>query len=1311
MRRGVLGLGFTTDETNKVAKVVPEGQAASDGLLQVGDVVVAIDGNEIHEGVPLATFVTEEQRKSYEFIVKRRSPELLATIALCPDNHPIWEAVASSQPLQLYAIRADATNGLGLDVSETNVLNRLVPGGTAERTGADWRAGDVLLSVNGEQLAGRSLIDVLVSLDPQWRPYYDFVVLRVGHSEAGGEHNGTSEAVAAQSATRPSSVPPLQLPTACAATAGSTIATLLCITVRRGPGGLGISVDEKNNTVRTIFEGGQAAMDCLLEVGDKVVAIDGNPLYSLPAGAVLAAECSRFEFVVRRQCSAFIDTIKRCPAEHPVRLSLAAGRPLRVHGVKAIAAANHLDLGLTDANNALGLVLTDANVLEQLVPGGAAEVTGGDWNAGDLLLAVDGVGLAGRPLADVLEPGKETYTISVLRECDAAEAKMVATMEEWEARMETAATEPAASALEAAMRAATAKDEAVARAAKEAAAAMPKEEMLGKLAGAAEACLWAALEEEGDKVVRSPTRLLAARRESDEQPAEGGPASHRANEANEMNEANAAGDANEVAEAGEARGSQAGQEVEAAKTVQRATRKRAKRTAEAQASKKVWAAREAPLAAEQKAIRETPGTKVTREAKAAKDTMDAKGMAEAEAALEAARARVEADEAGAFQATLEPKAAAKDDVGMQAQKAEGQQLLLRELAVITASAADAVTSLSLGKGLSLTSAADDENSGHTCQTPQLSAVLFDGTNVLHTPRTPTATAAPSATPRTVQSVHTAGPAATPVPEQFLSTVTSLPPDVAAAVTSAFDQIGASPLATPLPPSRILLAAEATLPSAPLPSPEDSRTTSRNERRSLTRSNSYSHRGRSHRSQLSTILDHTFAAADTVHQHDTMVPSSDNAPTSSRRLAASGFALEQADFQPSSESESTAACLPVLSSCPAAAAADPQPQQEQPSPPPVPPISTVAANLISTMAANLSLNIQLLSHGADSTQVDKSGCGLLDRPHEPSHSARGHLPSGRLLSARGQSPLSARLGSARPSSSRLSSARGSSSSRCLHSESPLADYSKDAPCSSRRRLNSARGSGCLGAEARGTPDTEPQSDPPFFSTAVGAGQHESSVDHTPLAPSPSPPTVAHSSSSPLLRQPTLRASQAVRSRPPDDEVPLAAKVGMAAQLAREASRPVRLSRRTIADGYTPRSVRKAELSKLMEVLHHTTDEPPSPPNTSPLVASLVGYYQTFDEQLQPATGKQSATDKQSAVDKWPVTDKQPFTDKQAANDIEGAQSAWWDAAADFVSAGRTAVATAIAGAATALDEEAVLRVVHGPSLTVSQPVAGIPDPQS
>ena len=66
--------------------------------------------------------------------------------------------------------------------------------------------------------------------------------------------------------------------------------------------------------------------------------------------------------------------------------------------------------------------------------------------------------------------------------------------------------------------------------------------------------------------------------------------------------------------------------MEAAKTVQRATRKRAKRTAEAQASKKVWAAREAPLAAEQKAIRETPGTKVTREAKAAKDTMDAKGV-------------------------------------------------------------------------------------------------------------------------------------------------------------------------------------------------------------------------------------------------------------------------------------------------------------------------------------------------------------------------------------------------------------------------------------------------------------------------------------------------------------------------------------------------------------------------------------------------------------------------------------------------------------------------------------------------------------
>ena len=177
---------------------------------------------------------------------------------------------------------------------------------------------------------------------------------------------------------------------------------LLQIRVRRGPGGLGLGV--ANDLISDVKAGGQAELDGLLCVGDEIVAIDGALLQGRPMASALPRGAAECEFIVRRRGGALSTSFVRLPADEPVAKLRASGTPLRVLRLTVARAGGQR----------LGLDMSGANVLKRVLPGGAAEKSGG-FAAGDVVIAVDGVSVGDKKLVQLIQPGDAPLSFTVLR--------------------------------------------------------------------------------------------------------------------------------------------------------------------------------------------------------------------------------------------------------------------------------------------------------------------------------------------------------------------------------------------------------------------------------------------------------------------------------------------------------------------------------------------------------------------------------------------------------------------------------------------------------------------------------------------------------------------------------------------------------------------------------------------------------------------------------------------------------------------------------------------------------------------------------
>ena len=168
--RGPKGLGLAVNPRNLVAEISPGGQAEADGLLDLGDQVLAVDGVHL-DGKPMAEVMTRGAAE-YEFLVSREDPALQASLERLTPSSALLNVADGELRLLKLLVQRDA-NGLGLDMSGNNLLKKVVPGGAADKSGG-WEAGDLVVGVNGQKLSGGRLVDHL----PRGMPEYDFLVLR-----------------------------------------------------------------------------------------------------------------------------------------------------------------------------------------------------------------------------------------------------------------------------------------------------------------------------------------------------------------------------------------------------------------------------------------------------------------------------------------------------------------------------------------------------------------------------------------------------------------------------------------------------------------------------------------------------------------------------------------------------------------------------------------------------------------------------------------------------------------------------------------------------------------------------------------------------------------------------------------------------------------------------------------------------------------------------------------------------------------------------------------------------------------------------
>ena len=163
LRRGPHGLGIDVSGRNEIVKLLPNGQAAMDGLALVGDIVEAVDSRPL-QGRRLQDAMVPGQRV-YELIVQRSSVPLEAAVARSFSPVPLLRC------LELQVSRGP--KGLGIDIGNVASVRGLIPGGMAEREGVIL-PGDLVIAVDRVMVGPQGLKPLIAP----GRSMYRLMVLR-----------------------------------------------------------------------------------------------------------------------------------------------------------------------------------------------------------------------------------------------------------------------------------------------------------------------------------------------------------------------------------------------------------------------------------------------------------------------------------------------------------------------------------------------------------------------------------------------------------------------------------------------------------------------------------------------------------------------------------------------------------------------------------------------------------------------------------------------------------------------------------------------------------------------------------------------------------------------------------------------------------------------------------------------------------------------------------------------------------------------------------------------------------------------------
>tara|TARA_B100000524_G_C23639763_1_gene366252 strand:- start:155 stop:1588 length:1434 start_codon:yes stop_codon:yes gene_type:complete len=151
--KGSIGFGLSNE--NRVIDILAGSQTEKDGLLELGDLVIAVDDVDL-DGKPLRHVINPNAVR-YEFIVMRVDTSLAATI----NRQPHQSAVRNSSVLRLTNARMErGAKGFGIDVTNTGLVQNIAPGGSAERSG-NLFVDDVVVKVAGIKLNNRRIVEVM----------------------------------------------------------------------------------------------------------------------------------------------------------------------------------------------------------------------------------------------------------------------------------------------------------------------------------------------------------------------------------------------------------------------------------------------------------------------------------------------------------------------------------------------------------------------------------------------------------------------------------------------------------------------------------------------------------------------------------------------------------------------------------------------------------------------------------------------------------------------------------------------------------------------------------------------------------------------------------------------------------------------------------------------------------------------------------------------------------------------------------------------------------------------------------------------
>lgn len=150
VKRGTKGLGIGVNRGNVIQSLT------AGHVLQLGDEIVSVDGVDI-AGRHLA-HVIKPEAPTYSLVVVRRDQVIGMTMRRLPADHPVLRPKARLQVLHAVILRDQ--HGLGLGLTPNNVVERIKPGGAAERCGL-LHLNDVVIAVDGESIGARSAVHAI----------------------------------------------------------------------------------------------------------------------------------------------------------------------------------------------------------------------------------------------------------------------------------------------------------------------------------------------------------------------------------------------------------------------------------------------------------------------------------------------------------------------------------------------------------------------------------------------------------------------------------------------------------------------------------------------------------------------------------------------------------------------------------------------------------------------------------------------------------------------------------------------------------------------------------------------------------------------------------------------------------------------------------------------------------------------------------------------------------------------------------------------------------------------------------------------